>query len=494
MVDVLFATANFIKHDPKQAKKMRPYPPLATLYAAGYLRQAGYAVALFDAMFADSEAEFQLALRRHRPRFVALYEDSFNFLSKMCLIRNREAACRMGEMARAAGATVIAYGPDVSCRPSIYFEHGIHYALMGEGEHSLRELLDSLTGRLVRPLAEIPGLALPAVAASGEIRRTPARGSELHLDTFPFPAWDLVDMDRYRQVWRLAHGYFSLNMAASRGCPYHCNWCAKPVSGHYYAVRSPAEVAAEMAWIKHSAQPDHLWFTDDIFGLQGEWVEEFAREVAARDASIPFTIQTRADLINAPTVAGLARAGCVEVWIGAESGSQKILDVMEKGITTQQIREARELLKVSGIRACFFIMFGYPGETFEDIAATMHMLRETMPDHIGVSVTYPLPGTKFYEMVREQLGSQTNWVDSNDLAMMFQGPYSSSFYRKLHQVVHRDLEVRRRQVAAAGEPDADLLAAIADLSNAWLELEQLEAQSRTLPADWTTGTGEEARG
>jgi anaerobic magnesium-protoporphyrin IX monomethyl ester cyclase len=248
-----------------------------------------------------------------------------------------------------------------------------------------------------------------------------------------------------------------------------------------------------MAWLKHSFQPDHLWFTDDIFGLQGEWVEEFAREVAARDASIPFTIQTRADLINEQNVASLARAGCVEAWIGAESGRQKILDLMEKGITTRQIREARELLKVSGIRACFFIIFGYPGETFNDIMATVDMMRETMPDHIGVSVTYPLPGTKLYEMVREQLGPQTNWVDSNDLAMMFQGPYSSSFYRKLHQVVHFDLEVRRRLVAAAGDPDPDLLAAMADLTAAWLELEQLEPQSRTLPSELTTVTREEAR-
>ncbi len=485
MIDILLAHANFLKHDPKQVKKMRPYPPLATLYAASYLRQAGYSVALFDAMFAEGEADFDLALAQHQPRFVALYEDSFNFLSKMCLSRNREASCRLGEMARRAGATVIAYGPDVSCRPEIYFQHGIQYALMGEGEGTLRELLDSLSARRVRPLRDIPGLAVPTDGSSGGIYRTSWRPPELDLDKFPLPAWDLVDIPRYRQAWRQAHSYFSLNLASSRGCPFHCNWCAKPILGPYYAARSPAQVAEEMAWLKHTLGPEHLWFTDDIFGLRPEWVVEFQREVAAREASIPFTIQSRADLITEQTVRSLSRAGCVEVWLGAESGSQKILDAMEKGITTRQIVKARELLKASGIKASFFIMFGYPGETFEDIMATVQMVRDTMPDNIGVSVCYPLPGTKFYERVKEQLGPQTNWLDSNDLAMMFKGTYQSPFYRRLHQVLHRDLEVRQHLAASLGGPNAALLSDLHGLTADWLELWQLESQSQNLSPTWT---------
>ena len=165
MVDILFAHANFLKNDPKQVKKMRPYPPLATLYAASYLRQAGYSVALFDAMFADSEADFAQALARYQPRFVALYEDSFNFLSKMCLSRHRESGFRLAEMARRTGATVVAYGPDVSGQPGIYFQHGVQYALIGEGEQTLREILDHLTGRGRLPLEQIPGLAFPAPAS-----------------------------------------------------------------------------------------------------------------------------------------------------------------------------------------------------------------------------------------------------------------------------------------------------------------------------------------
>jgi anaerobic magnesium-protoporphyrin IX monomethyl ester cyclase len=479
MVDVLLAHSYFLKYDPKQTEKMHPYPPLATLYVAAYLRSMGYSVALFDAMLSEGESEFETALQQHRPQFVVLYEDSFNFLVKMCLSRMREASHRMSAAARACGATVIAAGPDVSDHPECYFPHGVQVALIGEADHSLVELLTALTGRQARPLVEIAGLALPDLDASDGVCYTAPRQPERHLDTFPFPAWDLIDSERYRAVWQQAHGSFSLNMVTTRGCPFHCNWCAKPIWGQRYAMRSPANVAEEMALLKQTLRPDHIWFADDIFGLRGQWVAQFGQEVTARDAVLPFTIQSRVDLMTEKTVAGLAQAGCVEVWMGAESGSQKILDAMDKGTEVADIVLARRRLKAAGIRACFFIQFGYPGETCEDILATVQMVRDTLPDKIGVSVSYPLPGTRFYEMVKAHLGPKTNWVDSDDLAMMFQGTYQSPFYRHLHRLLHRDLELRQR-LARCEAPDPALWVALDRLNTDWLELGRLESQCRNL--------------
>jgi anaerobic magnesium-protoporphyrin IX monomethyl ester cyclase len=401
----------------------------------------------------------------------------------------REAACSMSTMARQQGATVIAAGSDVTDHPEIYFAHGVQYALFGEPDHSLRELLDVLSERRVQPLEQIHGLALPDPGATDGIRRSARRVPERHPDIFPFPAWDLLDVERYRAAWMQAHGYFSLNMASTRGCPFHCNWCAKPIWGQRYAMRSPANVAEELALVKRTLRPDHIWFADDIFGLRPQWVAEFGREVAARDAAIPFMIQSRVDLLTEQAVAGLGQAGCAEVWMGAESGSQKILDAMDKGTQVHQIAAARARLKAAGIRACFFIQFGYPGETFEDIMATVQLVRDNLPDNIGVSVSYPLPGTRFYELVKEQLGAKTNWVDSNDLAMMFQGTYQSPFYRKLHQVLHHDLELRqkiaecRAQVAdgpEAAQSTIDTIQSDMDRLNAdWLELGRLEVLHRS---------------
>jgi anaerobic magnesium-protoporphyrin IX monomethyl ester cyclase len=469
MTDVLLAHAFFLKNDPKQVEKMRPYAPLGTLYAASQVRDRGYSVALFDAMLAAGEEEFTALLAVHRPRFVVLYEDQFNFLNKMCLAHARHATCRMAQRARQVGATVLAAGSEVTDHPEVYLGQGVDYALLGEADHSLVELLDALAGRTERQADAIAGLALPDPDAPGGLRRTAPRPPDRHPDVFPFPAWDLLDVERYRAAWRQAHGYYSVNLVTTRGCPFHCNWCAKPIWGQRYAMRSPASVAEEMALVKRQLAPDHVWFADDIFGLQPKWVSALALEIEARDAKIPFMIQSRVDLMTPNAVAGLARAGCVEVWLGVESGSQKILDAMDKGTRRAQIPVARQRLEQAGIRACYFLQLGYPGETFADIAATLQLVRETLPDDIGVSVSYPLPGTRFHAMVAESLGAKDHWDDSADLAMMFQGTYQTAFYRELHGLLHRELELRHRLArarAAAGAHRTQGAAALAAVSAA----------------------------
>jgi anaerobic magnesium-protoporphyrin IX monomethyl ester cyclase len=277
------------------------------------------------------------------------------------------------------------------------------------------------------------------------------------------------------------HGHFALNMVSTRGCPFHCNWCAKPIWGQHYAMRSPASVAEEMAFLKQRLRPDRIWFADDIFGLQPRWVAELAEEVAARDASVPFKIQSRVDLMTERAVAGLARAGCEEVWLGVESGSQKVLDAMDKGTDVRLVPAVRERLRRAGIRACYFLQLGYAGETLEDLLATVQLVRDTLPDDIGVSVSYPLPGTRFHQMVKAQLAGQDHWQDSDDLAMMFQGAYRTPFYRHLHRLLHRELRLRQR-LARAGDrhaAPADLAAGLDALSADWLELGRLEASCRS---------------
>ena len=260
------------------------------------------------------------------------------------------------------------------------------------------------------------------------------------LNALPFPARELLNLDQYRDAWMAAHGYFSLNIVASRGCPYRCNWCAKPIYGDSFSMRSAASVAEEMRRLKHDFHATHLWFADDIFGLQAKWVNDLADQVERLDAALPFKMQSRVDLMTRNTAHSLRRAGCAEVWMGVESGSQKILDAMDKGTRVEQFAVARANLKHEGIRACYFLQFGYPGETWQDIQQTVEMVRETRPDDIGVSVSYPLPGTKFYEQVKTQLGDKTNWSESNDLSMMFQGSYTDEFYRALHDALHAQVD------------------------------------------------------
>jgi radical SAM superfamily enzyme YgiQ (UPF0313 family) len=130
------------------------------------------------------------------------------------------------------------------------------------------------------------------------------------------------------------------------------------------------------------------------------------------------------------------------VWLGAESGSQKILDAMEKGDSVDDIYQAAEYLQRHKIEVGFFLQFGYPGETWQDIEKTLKMVRECKPDDIGISVSYPLPGTRFFERVKDELGLKQNWDDSEDLAMLYRGPFPTEFYRILHRRVHYEFRTR----------------------------------------------------
>lgn len=351
----------------------------------------------------------------------------------------------MIEYAKTAGATVILCGSDVTDHPAIYLEGGADYVLQGEGEETLAELLAWLDGRLpdTKSIETIQGVTWPQ--ENGTITHNLPRPNMRQIDHLPFPAWDLIDVPRYRQIWQEQHGYFSMNMVTTRGCPYHCNWCAKPIWGQRYAARSPENVATELAWLKETYAPDHIWFADDIMGLKPGWWQTFADQIEARNARTPFKCLSRADLIvrHPDNVDALARAGCQIVWLGAESGSQAILNAMEKGTSIEQIYDAAASLKAAGVGVAFFLQFGYPSETREDIEKTLQMIRDCQPNDVGMSVSYPLPGTKFYERVKLELGTQQNWADSADLAMMYRGPFTTAFYRQLHIVLHKEFRSRK---------------------------------------------------
>jgi anaerobic magnesium-protoporphyrin IX monomethyl ester cyclase len=441
MLSILVCHSYFLNFDAKQRQRAKPYPPLATLQVASLLREEGHEVALFDAMLSSGPEEYDRRLKALQPQLVVLYEDNFNFLSKMCLGNMRRAALRMIAHARRAGARVIAAGSDVSDMPDAYLQAGGDLVLKGEGLATLLQLVARLDGQLRANAAELAeGLTDVAYLSHGTLQKSSGSGalagqrtaSPQHAE---MAAWDLVDMERYRQVWLKAHGHFSLNMAASVGCPFRCAWCAKPIWGNRYVQRSAVSVAREMAYLKQTYQPDRIWFADDIFGLRAAWVEEFQKAARTYDANVPFTIQTRADIVSERMAEALRGAGCMEAWLGAESGSQRVLDAMNKGTTVEEILTARARLKAAGVRVGFFIQLGYLDEQMEDILATRALIETAQPDDIGVSVAYPLPGTEFYERVREQLGTKTHWSDSGDLEMMFRGTFSSDFYRAVRDLL-----------------------------------------------------------
>ncbi len=430
---ILFTHSYFLKFDPKQLAHGQPYPPLGTIWAAALLRQHGFDVLLFDTMFADNPNEIIVVLDKYKPDVLVVYDDGFNFLTKMCLTNMREAAFVMQNIAKHYGCQVIITSSDAADNYEKYLNNGADFVIIGEAEYTLLELIKELNE--IKPhITKINGLVyLIDKEPHKNIKRTASK----KLDELPLPAWDLVDIYPYKEMWLKKHGYFSINIATTRGCPFKCNWCAKPMYGNEYNMRSATNVVKEITLLKQFFNMDHIWFCDDIFGLKRSWVQEFAELVNDGGVKTAYKIQSRADLlVEEKYVTFLELSGCKEVWMGAESGSQKILDAMDKGITVEQIKEARKLLKQYNIKAAFFLQYGYLGETLTDIYKTIDLLKETMPDDIGISVSYPLPGTKFYNNIKQSLILKSNWTDSDDLDLMFKNTYPSTFYKKLHRYTH----------------------------------------------------------
>ena len=435
MAKILFTHSYFYQFDPKQWKTGQPYPPYGTIYAASLMRKNGHEVALFDTNLLSGPEGLQVFLDDFQPDYLVIYDDGFNYLTKMCLTNMREAAFTMAKMGKKAGATVLVCSSDSTDHYEKYLMEGADVVMLGEGELTLEEIIENGENT---PEAWQKMLGVTFKNADGEVVKTGKRPVLRELDSLPDPAWDLIDIEPYRQIWLKHHGTFAMNVATTRGCPFKCNWCAKPIYGNRYNSRSPKRVVDEIEFLINNFEVNYFWMCDDIFGLKPGWVQEFRDLVKERNLSFKYKIQSRADLLlKEDTIEALVDSGLDTAWIGAESGSQKILDAMDKGTKVEQIYEATRLLKSKGARIAFFLQFGYLGETKEDIEKTIDMVMELMPDEIGISVSYPLPGTKFYEKVKSHLGLKANWTDSDELAMMFRGTYNTDYYKRLHRYVHK---------------------------------------------------------
>ncbi len=415
MADLLVAHSLHLRMDPRAAAEQQPHPPIGVLVTAAELQRAGHDVAVYDGTFGSVD-DFQAALAGHRPRRVAVLADPHTISQKMCLSVWRDAALAMVAMARKAGADVIVAGPDVSDHPGVYAGDRVT-VVVGEHDDAVLAWAGGATATGVRK-------ATPRSTLAGLAR----------------PAWERVDMPRYAETWRRTHGTWEMALATSRGCPYRCNWCAKPTWGRRYTVRPADDVWAEIAELRARYRPDRLWFTDDIFAIQRPWLARYL-ELAAADP-IPFRCQSRADLLVDPAVArDLARAGAREVWLGAESGSDSVLRAMDKDGTVEEIRAATRNLRAVGVRIGFFLQLGYPGERYADVLSTVRMVRSLAPDAIGVSVSYPLPGTVFWD--RAMAGHSADpaserWSGSMENRVMFQSPYPQPFYDAAREVLRAE--------------------------------------------------------
>lgn len=415
-MDLLLAHGFFLSTDADEQQVMRPHPPLGLLYLSSHLKSRGVDVGVFDSTFRRLE-DFDACLRRQRPAVVGI---AANLMTK----RN---ALRMMAAARAAGARVIVGGPDPPHHAAEYLASGADIVVIGEGEQTVEELLPALlAGAPSRDrLQHIAGIALSD--GSGFITTAPRRLIP-NLDGQPFPDRGAVDIDAYLAAWRGHHGFAPISLITARGCPYTCTWCSRSVFGATHRRRSPGNVADEVEMIAARYRPDRLWYADDVFGMHRGWTLAYAAELQKRKLHLPFECISRAERIDDDIADALRDLGCWRVWIGSESGSQRILDAMRRRVALDQVTESAARLRRRGIQVGMFIMLGYDGERVEDLRATVDHLKRTAPDVFLTTVSYPIKGTPYYDAVAGRIVASRPWVERTDRDLLIEGRPSRRYY------------------------------------------------------------------
>ena len=435
-MDLLLTHGYFLREDPKELQIMKPYVPLGILYISSHLRAKGYAVEVFDTTFSLRSELFAL-LRSSPPAVLGVYSN----------LMTRPNVLEILRVAKEAGWQSVVGGPEPGAYIDEYLEAGADVVVIGEGEITMQELLPALRGKrmgsadLIRALTDVCGIAFRS--EDGSVHRTPARPHIPDIDSQPWPDRERVGIEQYVRTWREHHGMGSVSLITARGCPYHCRWCSHEVFGKTHRRRKPVSVVDELEWLLNRYQPDMAWLADDVFTIHHGWLYQYAAEMKRRGLQVPFECISRADRLNAQVMDTLAELGCFRVWIGSESGSQRILDAMERGVTAEQVRTAVAFAKSRGIKTGMFLMWGYEGEELEDIEATVEHVKRSNPDVFFTTVSYPIKGTPYFEDVSPRLVSLKSWAEGSDRDYRIRGRHSRRFYQYADQLLRSEVELDR---------------------------------------------------
>jgi anaerobic magnesium-protoporphyrin IX monomethyl ester cyclase len=438
MSDLLLTHGYFLFEDPKEIQIRKPYVPLGLLYICSHLRSKGFDVDVFDTTF-SSMADLTRHLQTETPSVLGVYAN----------LMTRKKVVEILQIARQAGWTTVVGGPEPGAYAREYLEAGAEFVVFGEGERTLEELLLALKSGAGPAIHKVAGIAF--LDDAGQLHQTSPRTQIPDIDAQPWPARDAVDIRRYMSTWRDAHGTGSLSFITARGCPYHCRWCSHQVFGKTHRRRKPIGVVDEVQWLLETYHPDMVWIADDVFTIHHGWLKSYAAEMRNRGLHIPFECITRADRLNVEAADLLADLGCFRVWIGSESGSQKILDSMQRGVTVEQVQTAVELCKSRAIQTGMFLMWGYDGEELEDIEATIQHVKTSDPDIFFTTVAYPIKGTPYYERNASSLVQLKPWRETSDREQSLLGRRSTEFYGFADRLLQNEVQLARLQRAGANE-------------------------------------------
>ena len=423
--------AYFLNEDKLELQIMKVYVPLGILYISAYLEKNDFENEVFDTTFSSFELQIKKIIE-DKPDILAIYTNLMTKLNVLRLIKE------VKQNPSLSNTRIILGGPEVRHHAKNFLEHGADVIVIGEGEETMLELVKALQNKQT-DLSGIDGIAYN----NNEIIFTKER-TLIDINTLPFPNLSKVNFSQYLNAWKNHHGHSMMTVNTMRGCPYTCKWCSKAVYKESYRRRSPELVAEELSMIKDTYNPDMIWFVDDVFTIHHRWLKEFTNEVKKRDVLIPYEIISRPDRLDEQAIKLLRESGCFRIWIGAESGSQKIIDAMDRRINVIQTRKIIKQVKQYGIQAGTFIMLGYPGETKDDIKQTIEHLVDSNPDLYTITIAYPIKGTILYSEVESKFIKQNEWKNTTDRDIDFTRLYSRSFYEHAIKWVQNEVSLQTK--------------------------------------------------
>lgn len=430
-MSILLTHGYYLSDDPKEQKIMKPYPPLGLLYVSAYLWSKNVTNDVFDSTFYSKEDQLQF-IKEKQSKIICIYTNLMTKIEVIQLIKKLKTS-------EFDFPKIVLGGPDVTYNIENYLNSGADFIVIGEGEETTFELYQTIINQ--GDFTKVNGIAY---REKGIVIQTTARTKFRELDELPLPNRDAIPNEKYLETWKRNHGESSMTISTQRGCPYTCKWCSTAVYGQSYRRRPAHLVAQEMKMLKEKYNPDAIWFVDDVFTISHKWLTAFHEEVVKQNAQIRFECITRAERLNDEILRLLKEAGCFRIWIGAESGSQKIIDAMDRRVDVNHVKKMIQNTNALGIETGTFIMLGYPGENENDIYETIDYLKEANPTHYTITVAYPIKGTSLYNEIENDITVHPNWETSTDRQIDFKRNYSRKYYDYAVSKVVNEVEFSRK--------------------------------------------------
>jgi anaerobic magnesium-protoporphyrin IX monomethyl ester cyclase len=426
---VLLTHAYYLSEDEKELKIMKPYPPLGILYLAAFLEQKNIKTDVVDSTFIDFKKQLELIID-YSPDYIGIYT---NLMTKVNVIKLIAALKNEPKLSK---TKIILGGPEVKFNSKNFHANGAEFIVKGEGEETFFELIVNLS--LDKDLGNIDGLSY---LKNGRIIENQDRKKLIEIDCLPFPAREKINLNLYFNAWKQKHGASTISVSTMRGCPYTCKWCSRAVYGKSYRRKNVKFVVDEIQEIQQKYNFDTIWFVDDVFTVSHKWLLEFKNEVVSRRVKIKYECITRADRMSMEVIQLLKESGCYRVWIGAESGSQKVIDLMDRRVDVNQVREMIIETRKNGIEAGTFTMLGYPGETEEDIIETLNHLKISNPDYFTITTAYPIKGTELYIENENEFMNSPDWATSSDRDIKLNTAYSKKYYQYAVSWINNEMKL-----------------------------------------------------